>query len=242
MAQGPLQAPWSAQTPAYFPAQTSDVVQAIHSLSMSGKKNLFKVSDTLFETTSQLWEHDANDFLHPGSAGIPGVFAYTGEAFKALDATTLSSPALLRAKDQLVILSALYGAVTGGVEVRPYRLEMQSKLPVGDAKNLYALWKPLLTGWLNDQHAPFIVNACSGEYSKAVDWKKVTSPVVHVDFKQMKNGAMKSISAFSKQARGSFARWILQENVQTIFGLASFSEEGYELLSHEDDKMVFLRP
>jgi cytoplasmic iron level regulating protein YaaA (DUF328/UPF0246 family) len=128
------------------------------------------------------------------------------------------------------------------VNVRPYRLEMQSKIAVEDARNLYAWWKPVLTEWLDAQGAPFIINACSGEYSKAVDWKSVRKPVIHVDFKQMKNGTMKSISAFSKQARGTFARWVLQENVQTIFGLASFTKDGYQLLSHEDDKMVFLRP
>ncbi|MGB1184966.1 MAG: YaaA family protein [Schleiferiaceae bacterium] len=235
-------APWSHPTPPHFPARTTAVVQAVQALSAAEKKVLFKVSDALFESTTQLWNPALEEFLAPEGQGVPGVFAYSGEAFKSLDASSLSVDALNRAKDALVVLSGLYGVVTGGVNVRPYRLEMQSKLAVEDARNLYAWWKPVLTEWLDAQSAPFIINACSGEYSKAVDWKSVRTAVIHVDFKQMKNGTMKSISAFSKQARGTFARWVLQENVQTIFGLASFTKDGYQLLSHEGDKMVFLRP
>ncbi len=235
-------APWDTTAPAHFPEQTAAVVAAVHALSTEDQKTLFKVSEKLFEATAALWEPTADKFVTPADQGVPGVFAYTGEAFKSLDAGSLGTDALARAKESLVVLSGLYGAVTGGVMIRPYRLEMQSKLAVGEAKNLYALWKPELTAWLDQQPVPFIINACSGEYSKAVDWNAVKTPVIHVDFKQMKNGTMKSISAFSKQARGTFARWVLQENVQTIFGLASFNKEGYQLFSHEGDKMVFLRP
>lgn len=233
--------PWSDVDPAAFPVQTKYVVQAIGELSAAEKKALFKVSDAMYPDVEALWDHSSKDFVAPDEKGVPGLVAYSGEAFKALHAESLSVEAQQRARTSLVILSALYGAVSGGTLVRPYRLEMQSKLAVGEAKNLYALWKPVLTDWLNEQSTPFIIDACSGEYSKAVVWKEVKKPVVHVDFKQMKNGVVKSISAFSKQARGSFARWVLQENVQTIFGLASFNKDGYRLMSHEGDKMVFLR-
>ena len=87
----------------------------------------------------------------------------------------------------------------------------------------------------------FVVNLCSREYSKVFDWKSVTIPVLHIDFKQLKDGEMKSVSTFSKQARGTMARWIFTENIQTIFSIASFDLDGYRLYSHENDNMVFLR-
>ena len=59
--------------------------------------------------------------------------------------------------------------------------------------------------------------------------------------KQLKDGEMKSVSTFSKQARGTMARWIFTENIQTIFSIASFDLDGYRLYSHENDNMVFLR-
>ena len=173
--------------------------------------------------------------------GVAGIHAYSGEAFKYLDSETFSDGALARAKERLVVLSALYGAVHPDTVVVPYRLEMLSKLAVGKAKNLYGLWKPVLTKWINEGNADFVVDACSGEYSKAIDWKVVEKPVVEVAFKQRKNGELKSVSAFSKQARGAFARWMLEANVNTISGLEAFNELGYELHSNEDNKMVFLR-
>lgn len=236
----PSNAPYVGSAPVPFKAETAAIVAAVQGLSEAEQKTLFKVSDSLFTAVQSIWSLDKKQYIDP-SQGLPGLFAYTGEAFKSFDAYSLGPNALQRAKNSLAIISGLYGVVNGDMNIVPYRLEMQSRLSVGDHKNLNALWKPLLTKWLNKQEAGFAVNLCSTEYAKAFDWKSVTMPTIHVDFKQMKNGEQKSISAFSKQARGLMARWIFKENIQTIFGLASFDLDGYRLYSHEGDHMVFLR-
>lgn len=236
----PSNAPYVGSAPVPFKSSTTEIVSAVQSLGVDERKKLFKVSDAMFPAVQQLWSLSAKEYIDP-SQGLPGLFAYTGEAFKSFDAHSLGPNALQRAKNSLAIVSGLYGIVSGEMNITPYRLEMQSRLTVGTQKNLYALWKPQLTQWLNKQEAGFAVNLCSMEYAKAFDWKSVTTPTIHVDFKQMKNGEQKSISAFSKQARGLMARWIFKENIQTIFGLASFDLDGYRLYSHEGDHMVFLR-
>ena len=225
---------------AHFGQSTKAVVEAVQKLSSEKLQALLKVSDAMLPGVKFSWGPKPEEFL-VSENGISGLNAYQGEAFKQLDIAGLSGNGLSRAQQSLAILSGLYGAVTADMTILPYRLEMQSKLSVGEHSNLYSLWKPILTAWVNEYSAPFIVNCCSGEYSKAIDWKKVDKPVIHVDFKQMSNGAAKSISVFSKQARGAMARWIFQNDIQTIFGLASFKEEGYSLFSHVEDKMIFLR-
>ena len=232
--------PYSTPQPLSFPQETEMVVVAVQKLSEKLRQILFKVSDKLWPEVHAMWSKEPLHYLRP-NPGIAGIHAYSGEAFKYLDSETLSDGALARAKERLVVLSALYGAVHPDTVVVPYRLEMLSKLAVGKAKNLYVLWKPVLTKWINEGNADFVVDACSGEYSKAIDWKVVEKPVVEVAFKQRKNGELKSVSAFSKQARGAFARWMLEANVHTISGLEAFNELGYELHSNEDNKMVFLR-
>lgn len=236
----PSNAPYVGSGPVPFAPETKAIVQVVQGLSEEQKKKLFKVSDAMYPSVEQIWSLNAKEYIEP-SQGLPGLFAYTGEAFKSFDAHSLGPNALQRAKNSLAIISGLYGVVTGEMNIVPYRLEMQSRLAVGDHRNLYAMWKPILTNWLNRQEAGFAVNLCSNEYAKAFDWKSIQIPTVHVDFKQMKNGEQKSISAFSKQARGLMARWIFKENIQTIFGLASFDLDGYRLFSHEGDHMVFLR-
>ncbi len=232
--------PYSTPQPMSFPQETEMVVVAVQKLSEKLRQTLFKVSDKLWPEVHAMWSKEPLHYLRP-NPGVAGIHAYSGEAFKYLDSETLSDGALARAKERLVVLSALYGAVHPDTVVVPYRLEMLSKLAVGKAKNLYGLWKPVLTKWINEGNADFVVDACSGEYSKAIDWKVVEKPVVEVAFKQRKNGELKSVSAFSKQARGAFARWMLEANVHTISGLEAFNELGYELHSNEDNKMVFLR-
>lgn len=223
-----------------FAEYTSLVVRAVQALSKEDKKVLFKASDALMEQVEMLWSFEPSEYLVPQNP-LAGAFAYTGEAFKRLSLGTLPKDAVQRARYGLAVVSALYGVVTPQTPIMPYRLEMQSKLAAGDAKNLYALWRPVLTKWLNDQPNEFIVDLCSGEYHKAFVWKEVNKPVVHVDFRQSKNGKLRSISAFSKQARGAMARWIFNQNIQTIFGLASFDKDGYTLYSHEGNQMVFVR-
>ena len=232
--------PYSTPQPVSFPQETEMVVVAVQKLSEKARQTLFKVSDKLWPDVHAIWSKEPLHYLRP-NPGVAGIHAYSGEAFKFLGSETLSDGALARAQERLVVLSALYGAVHADTVVVPYRLEMLSKLAAGKAKNLYGLWKPVLTKWINEGNADFVVDACSGEYSKAIDWNAVEKPVVAVDFKQRKNGQLKSVSAFSKQARGAFVRWMLEADVNTISGLESFNELGYELHSNEDNKMIFLR-
>ena len=232
--------PYSALRPLMFPVETEKVVAVVQKLSEKARRDLFKVSDKLWPEVNAMWSKEPLHYLRP-NRGVAGIAAYSGEAFKFLDSETLSDAALARAQQRLVVLSALYGAVHADAVVVPYRLEMLSKLAVGKAKNLYGLWKPILTNWINEGNVDFVVDACSGEYSNAIDWKAVEKPVVAVDFKQRKNGQLKSVSSFSKQARGAFVRWMLEADVHTISGLEAFNQLGYELHSNEDNKMVFLR-
>ena len=57
--------------------------------------------------------------------------------------------------------------------VTPYRLEMQAKVGIGDAKNLYEYWGELLYRSVIDD-SRIIINLASKEYSKSIE-KYLTS-------------------------------------------------------------------
>ena len=197
MSSFPSNAPYVGCSSVPFSKATKEIVESVQAMSSSQRQELLKVSDKLLHSTEKNWSLSPSEYLEP-SRGLPGLFAYTGEAFKSFDANSLGNNAIQRAKNSLVIVSALYGIVTGDMNIVKYRLEMQSKLGVNGYKNLYGLWRPILTQWLNKQESSFAVNLCSNEYSKVFDWKSVTMPAVHIDFKQIKNGEIKSVSAFFK--------------------------------------------
>ena len=182
MGSFPSNAPYVGSAAVPFAAATHEVVMRIQALSADQRQHLFKVSDNLFQSVERIWSLSPSEYIKP-SQGLSGLFAYTGEAFKSFDAHSLGHNALQRAKKSLVIVSALYGIVTGEMNIVNYRLEMQSKLPINGYKNLYSLWKPILTEWLNNQESSFAVNLCSTEYSKVFEWKSIEqfSPSIPIE-------------------------------------------------------------
>ncbi len=223
-----------------FPEITTAVAKAVQQLPSDEARSLFKVSEALWPAVEKIWSENSGSFVNV-SSGLQGLTAYNGEAFKFLNSAELTAEGKANALRSLYVMSALYGVVSSAMYIVPYRLEMQSRLQVAAHKNLYNLWRPILTQWVNATDASFVLDACSGEYSKAIDWKNVGHPYVQIDFKQMKNGQLKSVSAFSKQARGAFVRWCLENNIKNMEALTSFSEMGYRMHTFDDNKLVFLR-
>ena len=71
-------------------------------------------------------------------------------------------------QNHLRILSAFYGVLKPLDGVTPYRLEMQAKVGIGDAKNLYDYWGDMLYGSVID-NSRIIINLASKEYSKCIE-------------------------------------------------------------------------
>ena len=64
--------------------------------------------------------------------------------------------------------------------VTPYRLEMQAKVGIGDAKNLYDYWgERLYRSVIDDSRV--IINLASKEYSKCIE-KYLTIPILRSPF------------------------------------------------------------
>ena len=100
-------------------------------LSKSELKKLFGVSDSLAALNhARFADFDAQ----PSRMAIG---AFTGQAYKGLDAPSLGAESLAYCQRSLRILCGLYGVLRPFDEIRPYRLEMSTRMAVGDAANLY---------------------------------------------------------------------------------------------------------
>ena len=87
------------------------------------------------------------------------------------------------------------------------------------------------------------VNLASQEYFKSIDTKELKVPVINVDFKEFKNGDYKIIAIFAKLARGLMARYVIDNNAETLEDLKGFNYDGYgfsESMSGEHN-LVFTR-
>lgn len=175
----------------------------------------------------------------------PAIYAFSGDVYRGLDAYTISTSKLESLQNSVRIISGLYGLLKPLDLVQPYRLEMGTKLPVGKSKNLYEFWRKKVTTALNDelQEGELFVNLASQEYFKAIDIKTLKVPVIHIDFKDFKNGHYKTIAIFAKLARGYMTRHIIDNAVDSIDGLKTFTTDGYAFDANlsTDTKLVFTR-
>lgn len=173
------------------------------------------------------------------------IYAFSGDVYRGLDAYTISEEKLDILQDTVRIISGLYGLLKPMDLIQPYRLEMGTKFPVGKHKNLYEFWRQKVTTALNDemQDDELLVNLASQEYFKAIDTKFLKSPLVHVDFKEYKNGQYKTIAIFSKLARGLMTRHIVETNAISIEDLKTFNAERYAFDANlsTENKLVFTR-
>ena len=158
------------------------------------------------------------------------IFAFDGDVYSGMDPYTIPKEKLETLQNKLRILSGLYGLLKPLDLIQAYRLEMGTKLPIGDSKNLYEFWKPIIAKSLNKEleKGELFVNLASNEYFSAVDFKSLKVPVITPDFKDYKDGKLKIISFFAKKARGMMVRYIIDTNAETIDDLKGFNYEGYQ--------------
>ncbi len=178
----------------------------------------------------------------------PAVLAFDGDVYGGLQAPTLSPADLRWAQAHVAILSGLYGVLRPLDRLQPYRLEMGTRLPTAQGKDLYAYWGDTLAEHLNARAeqantSPVIVNLASQEYFRAADRQVLCPPVVECVFEDWKGGRYKVISFFAKRARGLMARHAITKRITTRAGLKRFDAEGYgfDAAASEPNRLVFRR-
>ncbi len=206
---------------------------------------LMDLSDKLAALNAARYEAWSTRFTAKNSR--QAVLAFDGDVYDGLAARTLSAADLDWAQRHLAILSGLYGVLRPLDRMQPYRLEMGTALPVGEAGNLYQFWGTRIADCLNQQlageMAPVVVNLASQEYFKAVDRRALKARVIACVFEDWKGGQYNIISLFAKKARGLMARWAITHRIDAPGKLEGFDLEGYAFddAASKPDRLVFRR-
>ncbi len=228
---------------ALFVKEARQVHQVLKQKSPAALSSLMAISEKLADLN---WQRN-QDWKTPFNAenARPAIFAFDGDVYTGLDAYSIPIEKLDVLQDRLRILSGLYGLLKPLDLMQAYRLEMGTKLPINNSKNLYEFWKPIVTKALNKelQEGELFVNLASNEYFSAVDVKALKVPVITPEFKDYKEGKLKIISFFAKKARGLMVRYIIDTNTETIDDLKGFNYEGYQFDANlsKGNQLVFTR-
>ena len=175
------------------------------------------------------------------------IFAFKGDVYQGLDVNSLSKAEINYAQKNLCILSGLYGLLKPLDLMYPYRLEMGTKMKNKHGDNLYKFWGSKINKTINDlskeNKSRAIVNLASVEYYSVLKKDQINLPVINPVFKDYKNGNYKIISFFAKKARGTMARFIIQNRIKKSEDLIGFDLDGYRYSKKEskENSPVFLR-
>ena len=130
----------------------------------------------------------------------PGVFTY-GE--------------LEYIQEHLRILSGFYSLLRPFDGVAPYRLEMQAKLAVDGAADLYAFWADALALALSRED-DVILNLASKEYSRSViPHLPAQTRLITCVFAEEQDGKIREKATLCKMARGEMVRYLAEHGCQT---------------------------
>ena len=238
--------PKSNHTAPQFLSQSSNLIKNLKDKEPKDIASLMGLSDklaTLNFDRYQSWS--ASKTVSNDSK--PSMMVFKGDVYQGLDAESLNNKQIKFAQKHLRILSGLYGILRPMDVIKPYRLEMGTKLETSKGKNLYDFWGNLIQKNvlkdLESQKSDLLINLASKEYfnvlGKMPEHINVVSPV----FKDYKNGKHKIISFYAKKARGLMARWIIENNIKDFEKLSKFNIDGYYFSKAESTvtEPVFLR-
>ena len=218
-----------------FSDRADELAKILSGKSFEEMKTIMKASDQIIRDTMDMYSRFVSTTLT-----YPALQCYEGIQYQYMAKDVFTEEEYGYLENHLRILSALYGVLTPSTGIKPYRLEMQAKLPEFD---MYSYWKDdIYRELIKDDN--LILNLASKEYSKCID-KFLTPDIRKIDvfFYQRRNGKLKEQATYAKMMRGTAVRYLAENNAESPEVLKGLEAFGYAY-SEEDsseDEMVFVK-
>ena len=214
-----------------FTEKTKVLVDRIRKLSLNEIGNLNMTNDKLTEKAYS----DYQDFDFENLPN-PALFSYDGLVFKQFDMEDFDDIGYLN--DHVYILSALYGLLKPMTGIRDYRLYFDNSM-----YDLYEFWADDIYKKLYKDD-DLIINLASKEYTKTIrPFLKDTDKFLTIDFKEVRDGKLKSVVAYMKQARGAMVREIITRKIEDVDEIKKLDINGYiyDPYNSKRDILTFVR-
>jgi len=212
----------------YFEKESNTINSTLKDIDVNNLSKLMGISQKLATLN---WNRNQNFQTNDSKeSSRQAIFAFNGDVYNGLDVKSLEETKIPYMQDSLRILSGLYGILKPLDIIKPYRLEMGTKLSVNGSKNLYEFWNEKVTAKLNSEiksNDELIVNLASNEYFDSIDSKNLKGKIVSPQFKDFKNGKLKIISFYAKKARGLMTRHLIENEANNFESILSFEKDGY---------------
>ena len=170
---------------------------------LAGGKQRKRALDLLGLPPGLADELDRDAALRTAPAGPAGK-VYTGVLYQHLDLSSLSDAAVARARERVLVASALWGVVALDDRIPAYRLSISARIPALTKTGLAAYWRAPLAEALPDEPGALVVDMRSGGYAAA--WRPRHATLVEV---RASTADGRPISHMAKAVRGTVTRELL---------------------------------
>lgn len=206
--------------PQFLP-QTRQLLKVLRAMSPQELQRLWSCNDAIARLNVQRLET-----MELEGDLTPAILSYQGSS-TSIWPPACWTQALDYLQTHLRILSGFYGVLRPFDGVTPYRLEMQAKLAVEGAKNLYEFWGDRLAQTLAEEDG-WVLNLASKEYSRAVaPHLPQGTELITCRFGIWKGGKLAERGTQCKMARGEMVRWLAQNQITRREDLPAFQGLGY---------------
>jgi cytoplasmic iron level regulating protein YaaA (DUF328/UPF0246 family) len=225
------------------------LAHALGEMDLASSRKLWNCSDALARLNFHRTRTLEQDMQAAPEKLTPAILAFEGIQYLHLAPQVMTEDELDWLVESLRVLSGLYGVLRPLDGVVPYRLEMQARLAVDGARNLYEFWDKRLFEQVasDDGGCDAIVNLASVEYARALvpHAERAGMRVVTCLFGTIRerDGKLIQRATEAKAARGTMVRWCAERDVHDTDELRLFRERGYALneARSSGDLLVFVQ-
>ena len=218
-----------------FLAQTEEIYRVLRSKSPDELQKLWKCNDAIAAlNVERLTSMDLRAVL------TPAVLAYEGIQYQYMAPGVFTNREYDYIQEHLRILSGFYGILRPFDGVTPYRLEMQAKLKIREAKDLYNYWNTMLAEHIFAE-TDCIINLASKEYSICIS-KYLRSGICFITcvFGEEKDGKIIEKGTMCKMARGEMVRYMAEHQITTPEEIQSFDRLDYRFDPERSDESTYV--
>ena len=218
-----------------FLSQTEEICTKLQSMSYDELKKLWKCNDQIAAlNTERLQRMDLYKCL------TPAILSYEGIQYQYMAPGVFSDQEFTYVQKHLRILSGFYGILRPFDGVTPYRLEMQAKLKMGAARDLYTYWGDRIARQLFAE-TKCIINLASKEYSMCISrYLPENVRFITCIFGEEKDGKLIEKGTMCKMARGEMVRFMAENQITRPERIKAFDRLHYRYSEELSDESTYV--
>lgn len=218
-----------------FLDQTQQLLDRLRGMDEGELKRLWKCNDQIAQlNVGRLRDMDLRRNL------TPAIIAYEGIQYQYMAPDVFTQKEYDYVQQHLRILSGFYGVLRPLDGVTPYRLEMQARLSMDGAKDLYAFWGNALAESVMDG-TDCVINLASREYSICVSrYLPKNKQMITCVFGEEKDGRIIEKGTMCKMARGEMVRFMAERRIERPEELRAFEGLDYHYCPECSDEHTYV--